>query len=47
MEVQRVYLNVPYEEKEEAKKLGAKWDVSKKKWYVPKDLMNDPFTTNV
>ena len=22
----RIYLNVPYEEKEEAKKLGAMWD---------------------
>ena len=29
----RIYLNVPYEEKEEAKKLGAKWDPGRKKWY--------------
>lgn len=27
-------LNVPYEEKEEAKKLGAKWNPEIKKWYV-------------
>ena len=28
-----MYLNVPYSEKEEAKKLGAKWNLEKKKWY--------------
>jgi len=30
----KIYLNVPYEKKEEAKILGAKWDASKKKWYI-------------
>lgn len=29
----KVYLNVPYSEKDIAKNLGAKWDPSKKKWY--------------
>lgn len=29
----RVYLNVPFAEKDEAKVLGAKWDVEKKSWY--------------
>ena len=29
----RIYLNVPYERKEEAKQLGAKWNPQKKKWY--------------
>jgi ribonuclease HI len=28
-----VYLNVPFERKEEAKQLGAKWNPQKKKWY--------------
>jgi hypothetical protein len=28
-------LNVPYEEKDEAKKLGAKWDPHNKVWYAP------------
>ena len=28
------YLNVPYEEKDEAKSLGAKWDAEVKKWYI-------------
>ena len=35
----RIYLNVPYEEKEEAKKLGARWDQGNKKWYIPKDMV--------
>lgn len=29
-----LYIDVPYEEKDEAKSLGAKWDSNKKKWYV-------------
>ncbi len=31
----RVYLSVPYDEKDEAKKYGAKWDPKKKLWYSP------------
>ena len=31
----RTYLNVPYGEKETAKKLGARWDGRIKKWYIP------------
>jgi hypothetical protein len=27
-------LNVPYEEKDEAKALGARWNADIKKWYV-------------
>lgn len=36
----RTYLNVPYAQKDAAKALGARWDASVKKWYVPsgKDL---------
>ncbi len=29
----QVYLNVPYEQKDEAKALGARWDKEVKKWY--------------
>jgi hypothetical protein len=32
---QNEYLFVPFEEKEEAKSLGARWDMEKKVWYVP------------
>ncbi|BBL72571.1 DUF5710 domain-containing protein [Methylogaea oryzae] len=31
----KFYLNVPYAEKDQAKALGARWDASRKKWYVP------------
>lgn len=31
--VGRYYIECPYEEKEEAKALGAKWDKNAKKWY--------------
>lgn len=31
--VERIYLNVKYAEKEEAKKLGARWCPEKKSWY--------------
>jgi hypothetical protein len=29
------YLEVPWKEKSEAKRLGARWDADKKLWYVP------------
>lgn len=32
---QRVYLTVPYAEKDDAKALGAKWDREAKSWYAP------------
>lgn len=39
----RVNLNVPFKEKDEAKKLGAKWDPQIKKWYIPDGLKVDKF----
>ena len=30
----KIYLNVPYDEKDEAKQMGARWDKSKKRWYI-------------
>lgn len=32
-ENKKIYLNVKYAEKDDAKKLGARWDPTKKKWY--------------
>jgi ribonuclease HI len=37
--IRKVYLNVPFVKKDEAKKEGAKWDPTKKKWYI---LENHP-----
>ena len=34
---QKIYLNVPFAQKDEAKALGARWDAVKKKWHVPVD----------
>jgi len=34
----KIYLDVPYAQKDEAKSLGARWDPSTKKWYAPGNL---------
>ena len=36
----KIYLNVPFIEKDEIKKLGGKWDRNKKKWFVYNDNKN-------
>ncbi|NOT83787.1 MAG: hypothetical protein HOP02_03190 [Methylococcaceae bacterium] len=33
----KIYLSVPFAQKDEAKTLGARWDATLKKWYVPAD----------
>jgi len=37
MAVSKIYLNVPFAQKDEAKALGARWDAVRKKWYVPEN----------
>ncbi|WP_235603254.1 DUF5710 domain-containing protein [Piscirickettsia litoralis] len=44
MNTQRVYLNVPFAEKDEAKRLGARWDPSARSWYILPHVDTDPFT---
>lgn len=39
----RQYINCSYAEKEEAKRKGAKWDASEKKWYIPEGKSSDGF----
>lgn len=34
----RIDLNVPFAEKDEAKRLGARWDGERKVWYVPEGI---------
>lgn len=36
----RIYLNIPFKDKEEAKSLGCRWDPEKKSWYCIKDKNN-------
>lgn len=31
----KIYLDVPYAQKDAAKALGARWDAANKKWYAP------------
>lgn len=39
----KLYLNVPYAQKDAAKALGARWDAATKKWYVPAGKDPAPF----
>lgn len=39
-----LYLDVPYVEKDRAKKLGARWDAEEKKWYVPSGFSAKDFS---
>lgn len=38
--IKKIYLNVPYVNKDEAKVLGAKWDKNSKKWYILENNKN-------
>lgn len=42
-QTKRVYLDVPYREKDQAKKLGAVFDRQHKQWYVPSGRNTDSF----
>lgn len=33
--LEKIYINVPYAEKDQAKTLGARWDKQEQSWYVP------------
>lgn len=39
-EPRKIYLKVPYEDKEDAKLLGSRWDKEAKKWYINADHEN-------
>jgi len=32
---ERAYVDVPFAEKDEAKRLGARWDMAERRWYAP------------
>ncbi|MCX7082048.1 MAG: DUF5710 domain-containing protein [Methylococcales bacterium] len=44
MAATKVFLNVPFTQKDEAKALGARWDATQKKWYVLDDKDLSPFS---
>lgn len=39
----RIYLNVPFEEKDQARSAGARWDGDKKQWYYLSDQDSNAF----
>jgi putative DNA primase/helicase len=40
---ERVYLSVPYAERQQVKHLGARWDKNARSWYIPGDTPLAPF----
>ncbi|MFN8390743.1 MAG: DUF5710 domain-containing protein [Bdellovibrionota bacterium] len=38
-----VLLKVPFDEKDDAKKLGARWDPDFRQWFVPQGMDTKPF----
>lgn len=44
IQYKKIYLNVPYSEKEEAKALGSRWDANKRQWYITENLYTSAFT---
>ncbi|EOZ5966758.1 DUF5710 domain-containing protein [Campylobacter jejuni] len=44
MPQKRIYLYVPFKDKEKAKSLGAMWDDKEKKWFAPKTLDKNIFS---
>ena len=37
------FLNVPYAEKDQARELGARWNPTRKRWYVPDGVATEAF----
>ena len=43
MPQKRIYLYVPFNERSEARHLGAMWDDKEKKWFAPKNMDKNIF----
>ena len=44
MSEEKIYLNCPFDEKDECKSLGGKWDGEEKKWYITDNMDSEPFS---
>ena len=42
-----IFLNCPFNEKDECKALGGKWDPERKKWYVPDGMDASSFQSGL
>jgi len=40
---EREYIAVPYEQKDDARRLGARWDAAARSWYIPGGVASEPF----
>ena len=40
---EREYIAVPYEQKDDARRLGARWDAAARSWYIPEGVASEPF----
>ena len=40
-QISKVYLNVPFKDKDKAKELNCKWDKEAKKWYTYKNALSN------
>ena len=43
MAEERIYLNCPFDDKDECKSLGGRWDGDEKKWFITSDMNAEPF----
>ena len=43
MSGERIYLNCPYDDKDECKSLGGRWDSDERKWYITVEMDAEPF----
>ena len=43
MEEERIYLNCPFDDKDECKSLGGRWDSDVRKWYITDEMASEPF----
>ena len=37
---EKTYMDIPFDESQDAKAMGARWDKDEKKWYISKDNKN-------
>ena len=43
MSEEKIFLNCPFDDKDECKSLGGKWDGDARKWYITDDMEAAPF----
>ena len=43
MEDEKIYLNCPFDDKDECKSLGGRWDGDARKWYITDAMASEPF----